>query len=52
MRYGAWGQKTMYGRKVTGPIRSTFVIGESGKILKTYRNVRAKGHAARVLENL
>lgn len=42
----------MYGKKVTGPMRSTFVIAENGKILKVYRNVRAKGHAARVLDNL
>src|SRR5918999_3246454 len=31
-RYGAWGEKTMYGRKVTGVIRSTFLVGADGRI--------------------
>ncbi len=51
-KFGAWGEKNMYGKKVTGPIRSTFVIDEEGKIRKVYRNVKAKGHAARVLEEI
>ena len=51
-KYGAWGEKKMYGKTVMGVIRSTFVIGEDGKIAKTYTNVKAKGHAARVLEDI
>ncbi len=48
-RYGAWGEKTMYGRKVTGVIRSTFLVGAEGRIEKAWYNVRADGHAAKVL---
>ena len=49
-RYGVWGEKMMYGRKSMGLIRSTFLIGPDGKILKTWRNVRVKGHVPAVLE--
>ena len=48
-RYGAWGEKTMYGRTTTGVIRSTFLIDEKGKITKAWYNVKADGHAAKVL---
>lgn len=48
--YGVWREKNMYGRKVMGIVRSTFVIGPDGKIEKVYGNVKAKGHAAQVLE--
>jgi peroxiredoxin Q/BCP len=48
-RYGAWGEKTMYGRKVTGVIRSTFLIDAEGRIEKAWYNVRADGHPAKVL---
>ncbi|MGH9071316.1 MAG: peroxiredoxin [Acidimicrobiales bacterium] len=46
--YGAWGEKTLYGRKSVGVIRSTFVINEAGKISRAWYNVRADGHAAKV----
>ena len=46
--YGAWGEKTMYGKKVTGVIRSTFIIDGDGNITEALYNVRAKGHVARV----
>ncbi len=49
-RYGVWGEKMMYGRKSMGLIRSTFLIGADGKILKIWRNVRVKGHVPTVLE--
>jgi peroxiredoxin Q/BCP len=48
-RYGAWGEKTMYGRTTTGVIRSTFVIDEKGKVARSWYNVKADGHAAKVL---
>jgi thioredoxin-dependent peroxiredoxin len=48
-RYGAWGDKTMYGRKVTGVIRSTFLVGADGRIERAWYNVRADGHAEKVL---
>ena len=50
--YGVWQEKNMYGRKVMGIVRSTFVIGPDGKIEKIYGKVKAKGHAAEVLAGL
>jgi peroxiredoxin Q/BCP len=50
--YGAFGEKTMYGKTVTGVIRSTFLIDEKGKIAKAWYNVKADGHAAKVLAEL
>ena len=50
--YGVWREKNMYGKKVMGIVRSTFVIGPDGKIEKIYGNVKAKGHAAQVLADL
>ncbi len=50
--YGVWQEKNMYGRKVMGIVRSTFVIGPNGKIEKIYSKVKAKGHAAEVLDAL
>ena len=47
--YGAWGEKTAYGKKSTGIIRSTFVIGEDGRVVKAMRGVRPEGHAGEVL---
>ncbi len=49
---GAWGEKTMYGRTSEGIKRSTFVIGKDGTLVKHYPNVRAKGHAERVLADV
>ncbi len=50
--YGVWKEKNMYGKKVMGIERTTFVIGPDGKIEKIYNKVKAKGHAAAVLEAL
>jgi peroxiredoxin Q/BCP len=50
--YGVWKEKNMYGRKVMGIERTTFVIGPDGQIEKIYNKVKAKGHAAQVLEAL
>jgi peroxiredoxin Q/BCP len=50
--YGVWKEKNMYGRKVMGIERTTFVIGPDGKIEKIYGKVKAKGHAAVVLAEL
>jgi peroxiredoxin Q/BCP len=49
---GAWGEKKLYGKVSQGLIRSTFVIDENGELDKAYRNVRAKGHVARVKSDL
>lgn len=50
--YGAYGEKTMYGKTVVGVIRSTFVIGEDGKIENAMYNVKAKGHVAKLRKDL
>ncbi len=50
--YGAYGEKTMYGKKTMGVIRSTFVIDEHGVVKHALYNVRAKGHVARVRDLL
>jgi thioredoxin-dependent peroxiredoxin len=50
--YGVWKEKNMYGKKVMGIERTTFVIGPDGKIEKIYGKVKAKGHAAEVLASL
>ncbi|MEH2527937.1 MULTISPECIES: peroxiredoxin [unclassified Bradyrhizobium] len=47
--YGAWGEKSMYGRNFMGIIRTTVVIGADGRIAKIWRNVRVDGHADEVL---
>jgi len=49
-RYGAWGEKSMYGRKYSGILRTTFVIDGSGRIVRVFEKVKPKGHAAQVLE--
>jgi peroxiredoxin Q/BCP len=49
--YGAYGEKTMYGKTVVGVIRSTFVI-KDGVIEKAMYNVRAKGHVAKLRADL
>ena len=51
-RYGAWGERSMYGRKFQGILRTTFVIGADGRIKKVFERVKPKGHAAEVLESL
>ena len=51
-KYGAWGEKTMYGKKTVGTIRSTFLVGPNGKIQRAWYHVRADGHAAKVLEEI
>jgi len=50
--YGAWGEKSLYGKTIVGVIRSTFVITEDGTVDKAWYNVKAGGHVARVLADL
>jgi thioredoxin-dependent peroxiredoxin len=47
--YGAWGEKSMYGRKFLGILRTTVLIGADGRIGRIWRNVRVDGHADEVL---
>jgi peroxiredoxin Q/BCP len=42
--YGAWGDKVLYGRHFVGMIRSTFIIGPDGRLLRVWKRARAKGH--------
>jgi len=51
-KYGAWGEKSMYGRKYFGILRTTFLIDETGRIAKVFEKVKPKGHAQEVLEAL
>ena len=50
--YGAYGEKQMYGRTITGVIRSTFVIDPQGRIDTALYNVRATGHVAKLRKDL
>jgi peroxiredoxin Q/BCP len=50
--YQTWGTKMMYGKKILGTIRSTFLISPEGRIVKAWRGVRVNGHAASVVEAL
>ncbi|MEO8370238.1 MAG: thioredoxin-dependent thiol peroxidase [Candidatus Solibacter sp.] len=50
--YGVYQEKNMYGKKVMGIVRTTFVIGPDGKIEQIYNKVKAAGHASAVLEGL
>ena len=50
--YGAWQQKQFMGRKFMGIVRSSFLIGKTGKIEAVWPAVKAKGHAAEVLKHL
>ena len=49
--YGAYGEKQLYGKTVTGVIRSTFLIDESGKITTASYAVKATGHVAKLLKD-
>ncbi|MGQ0483151.1 MAG: thioredoxin-dependent thiol peroxidase [Pseudonocardia sp.] len=50
--YGAFGEKQMYGKTVTGVIRSTFVIDADGKVEHAFYNVRATGHVAKLRKDI
>ena len=48
--YGAWGEKSMYGRTFEGILRTTVLIGADGRIARVWRHVKVDGHADQVLE--
>ena len=50
--YGAYGEKQLYGKTVTGVIRSTFVIDENGAVERAMYNVKATGHVAKLRRDL
>ena len=51
-RYGAWGEKVLYGRRFEGMTRSTFIIGPDGVLIKVWKRARAAGHGSAVLKAL
>ena len=50
--YGVWKEKSMYGKKYMGVVRSTFIIDEKGRIAKIYENVKVPGHVEDVISSL
>ena len=50
--YGVWGEKQLYGKTVTGVLRSTFVVDEEGRIQLALYNVKATGHVAMLKKRL
>jgi peroxiredoxin Q/BCP len=48
--YGVWQEKTNYGRKYMGIVRTTYLIGADGRVLRRWDRVKVDGHAAEVLE--
>ena len=50
--YGAWGEKTRFGKTSVGVLRTTFLVDEQGRIERAWHNVKADGHATQVLEAL
>jgi peroxiredoxin Q/BCP len=51
-KYGVWQEKTMYGKKMMGIVRTTFVIDKAGKIAHIFSKVKVDGHTDAVLEKL
>jgi peroxiredoxin Q/BCP len=48
-KYGVWQEKSRYGRKYMGIVRTTYLIGPDGKVAKRWDNVKVEGHAEEVL---
>ena len=48
--YGAWGEKSLYGKKYMGILRTTFVIGKDGVVKQVFEKVKPENHAQQVLE--
>jgi peroxiredoxin Q/BCP len=51
-RYGAWGEKSMYGKKYLGVLRSTFIVDPDGKVARVFPKVQPKKHDALILKAL
>ncbi len=51
-KYGVWQEKSMYGKKFMGVVRSTFIIDKAGKVAKIFPKVKVKGHVDEVLAAL
>jgi peroxiredoxin Q/BCP len=50
--YGAWGERSMYGRKFKGILRTTVIIGPDGKVVRVFPKVKVAGHVEDVLAAL
>ena len=50
--YGVWQEKNLYGRKVMGIARTSYIIGKDGRVQKVFPKVQVDGHAKQVLEAL
>jgi peroxiredoxin Q/BCP len=50
--YGVWQEKSMYGRRFMGVVRTTYLIGRDGRVARRWDRVKVKGHAEAVLEAL
>ncbi|MFF7964627.1 thioredoxin-dependent thiol peroxidase [Streptomyces sp. NPDC007903] len=50
--YGAFGEKKLYGKTVTGVIRSTVIVDADGKVERALYNVKATGHVAKIIKDL
>ncbi len=48
--WGVWAEKTMYGKKVMGTVRTTVIVGADGKVEKVFPKVKVDGHVGEVLE--
>lgn len=51
-KYGVWQEKSMYGRKYMGVVRTTYVIDKEGRVKKLFKNVKVKDHNKEVMEAL
>jgi len=51
-KYGAWGEKNMYGKSYMGVLRTTYVIDEQGKIIKAITKVDTQNHTQQILTEL
>jgi thioredoxin-dependent peroxiredoxin len=49
-KYGVWGEKSMYGKKYFGVLRTTFIIDKNGKVAHVFEKVKPEGHDQEVLE--
>lgn len=50
--YGVWGEKSMYGKKFYGVMRTTFLIDKEGKLVEIFEKVKPKGHSQQILSVL
>jgi peroxiredoxin Q/BCP len=51
-KYGAWGEKNMYGKKYMGVLRTTFIIDENGVIEEIFEKVKTKDHTSQIIKSL